>query len=138
VQQAGSEASVIAQIDELYGWTKRQFMDKALYSVVLERKIDEALHADPSHANAARERVDAIRQQIVEGADFSDMATVYSEDSGSAAFGGDLGFFGRGIMVPEFEAAAFSLPVGELSDVVETVFGYHIILVDEVTQEGGE
>jgi peptidyl-prolyl cis-trans isomerase SurA len=67
-----------------------------------------------------------IRQKAVEGEDFALLARTYSDDP-SGAEGGDLGWFSRGEMVPEFEEAAFSLGVGQISDVVETQYGFHII-----------
>jgi len=72
-----------------------------------------------------------VIRQLEAGADFAETAGVQSADPGSAGQGGDLGWFGRGQMVPEFEAAAFALEVGETSGIVKTEFGYHIIrLVD--------
>lgn len=67
-----------------------------------------------------------LLQDIRNGADFAELAREHSKD-GSAESGGDLGRFGRGEMVPEFEAAAYSLEVGEVSDVVQSDFGFHII-----------
>lgn len=71
------------------------------------------------------------------GEDFAALAEEYSDDPGSAINGGDLGFFQPGVMVPEFNDAAFAMKVGDISDIVETQFGYHIIYVtdknDEVT-----
>lgn len=62
---------------------------------------------------------------------FSELATEFSKDPGSAAEGGDLGYFGRGMMVPGFEAAAFALEVGAISEPVQTQYGYHIILCED-------
>ncbi len=75
----------------------------------------------------AYDRAEAILQKIKNGADFAEMARKYSEDPGSAAKGGDLGFVRRGDLVKPFEEVAFNLKPGQLSGVVETQFGYHII-----------
>ncbi len=69
----------------------------------------------------------AIRDSIINGADFAIMAKKYSEDPASASKGGDLGFVKKGVFYPEFEAAAFALKVGEVSPVIETPVGLHII-----------
>jgi parvulin-like peptidyl-prolyl isomerase len=66
---------------------------------------------------------------LQQGADFAQLARTSSEDTGSGASGGDLGWFGKGAMVPEFESAAYSLEVGEISEPVKSDFGYHIIQV---------
>lgn len=79
----------------------------------------------------SREKIESIRREIIEGADFSVKAITNSEDPGSYLDGGSLGVISRGELVPEFEAVAFKLKEGELSDVVETPFGYHLIIVDE-------
>ena len=70
----------------------------------------------------------ALKTKLTEGADFSDMAMTYSMCP-SKEKGGDLGYFGRGQMVPEFEYAAYSTPVGQVSDPVKTRFGWHLIKV---------
>jgi hypothetical protein len=72
-----------------------------------------------------------LRAQLVAGDNFAKVAEEKSEDPGSAKQGGDLGFFSRGQMVAPFDEAAFALEVGEISDVVETPFGYHIIKLEE-------
>lgn len=71
-------------------------------------------------------QIGAIKQQLAQGADFAALAREHS-DCPSSRQGGDLGKFGRGQMVKEFESTAFGLPVGGVSDVVETAFGYHLI-----------
>lgn len=76
-------------------------------------------------------RAEALRQRILKGEDFAAVARAESDDTGSGKSGGDLGSFGRGRMIAEFEDAVFSLPVGEISQPVKTQFGYHIIQVQE-------
>jgi parvulin-like peptidyl-prolyl isomerase len=71
----------------------------------------------------------AAEQLIKQGIPFEEVAKKYSKDTGSGANGGDLGWFGKGQMVPEFETAAFSMVVGEVSPPVKSQFGYHIIQV---------
>ncbi len=83
----------------------------------------------------ARERIESIREELLAGADFAELAREHSED-GSAQQGGDLGTFGPGQMVPEFEQAAFGLEEGEISEVVRTQFGFHIIQVTERMDSG--
>ena len=80
---------------------------------------------------AVKERLYSIRSRILKGERFSTLALLYSEDPGSAKKGGELGFQGKGELVPEFEAAAFALKDGEISEVVETEYGYHIIQLIE-------
>jgi foldase protein PrsA len=77
------------------------------------------------------ELADQIVNMLKSGADFASLAKKYSIDNGSAVNGGDLGFFGKGVMVPEFENASFNLSVGEISAPVQTDFGYHIIKVTD-------
>jgi parvulin-like peptidyl-prolyl isomerase len=79
----------------------------------------------------ARARADSLLAAIRAGADFADVARRFSQDPGSAVSGGDLGWFGRGRMVPEFDRAAFALKTGEVSPVVKSQFGYHIVKLDE-------
>ena len=72
-----------------------------------------------------------VRKRLLAGEDFAKVAKAESDDTGSGASGGSLGSFTRGRMVPAFEQAAFSLPVGQLGEPVKTQFGYHIIKVEE-------
>jgi peptidyl-prolyl cis-trans isomerase SurA len=85
-----------------------------------------------SEAKAAvRAKAEKILDSLKAGGDFSDFAKRYSEDPGSAAAGGDLQFIRRGQLVREFEEAVFGLKGGQLSDIVETSFGFHIVLLVE-------
>ncbi|MFA6597742.1 MAG: peptidylprolyl isomerase [Ignavibacteriaceae bacterium] len=76
---------------------------------------------------AAFHKIDSIKTALKNGADFAKLAEEYSKDPGSAKKGGDLDFFSRRVMVKEFDEAAFNLKVGEVSDIVKTNYGYHII-----------
>lgn len=78
-----------------------------------------------------KDRLYGLRTRILKGERFSTLALLYSEDPGSAKKGGELGFHGRGEFAPEFEAAAFALKDGEISEVVETEYGFHIIQMIE-------
>jgi len=99
-------------------------------------KTDVADANDPNAVKAtAKAEAEQLLAQLKDGADFAELAKAHS-DCPSAPSGGDLGYFGRGRMVPPFEKAAFALQTGEMSDVVETQFGYHIIKVTDKKAAG--
>lgn len=106
-----------------------------------EARARHILFRLPENASAEREeRVRGLAQSVLDdlrgGADFAAAAAEHSEDEGTAEAGGDLGFFPRGQMMPPFEEAAFSLPIGELSDPVRTELGFHILRVEERMEAG--
>lgn len=111
---------------------------KAQYEQVKARHILIAFKGSPAAQpekpelteEQAKAKAEDLRKQIVAGASFDELAKKESDDAGSGARGGDLGEFGRGQMVPEFEKAAFEAKVGDVTPVVRTQFGYHIIKVD--------
>jgi len=90
---------------------------------------------DADHTAAKRAEIEAILEMLEDGADFAELAMEYSED-GSAENGGDLGEFSLGQMVAPFEEAALALEIGEISGIVETEFGFHIILLTGKTEAG--
>jgi len=88
-------------------------------------------NADAATKQQAKTKAETILKDLKAGKDFAAAAKENSQDPGSAVNGGDLGFFEKGQMVPPFEQAAFALNAGDMSDLVETQFGYHIIKVAE-------
>ncbi len=95
-----------------------------------------AADADQATVEAARKKAEDTLAQIRAGKDFAELARAQSEDPGSAKQGGDLGFFGRGVMDPAFEQAVFELAKGDVSEPVRSSFGFHLIKLEEV--RGGE
>jgi parvulin-like peptidyl-prolyl isomerase len=137
IQDAGS-------VDKLNAYlTKNQLTLGDLCTQVRNQLLGEAMlnritaaiptSADQVHAAhilvPTAAEAQQIRTQLVNGADFASLAKKYSKDDASAANGGDLGWFPKGVMDPNFEAVAFQLKVGEISQVVQTQFGFHIIKV---------
>ena len=114
----------------------------SLYADPEKVRARHILIAFPKGATSEQDKAAAIRAQEVytktskPGADFSNLAAEYSDDTASKVEGGDLGLFERGMMVPEFEKAAFSLKVGQVSEPVKTNYGYHIIKVEQHVAAG--
>ncbi len=94
--------------------------------------IQVSQDADESAVAEAKARINAVADRLAQGEAFADLAKEASQDPGSAKNGGDLGFFGKGVMDPAFEAAAFSLQAGEVSQPVRSNFGFHLIKLTEI------
>lgn len=140
------DKEILAQVEE--------FKKMTLLSLVLKKEIEEKVQVadeeakefydknqdkfkrgeevSASHILVGTEKeANDVLARLKKGEGFAKLATALSKDTHSAAKGGDLGFFGRGRMVPEFEEAAFSLKPGEIGAPLKTQFGYHIIKVTE-------
>lgn len=114
------------QLQQFYADNKSQFVGPE------QRRISHILIEDNDEAE---QTLEAIQSQLAEGKSFEDLAKSYSVDVGSAESGGDLGFMQRDVMEPAFEEAAFALEnVGDVSEPVETEFGYHLIKLTELDQ----
>ena len=99
--------------------------NEALYTNPEQRRAQHILLEEVSNASV-------ILKEIRQGGDFSELARIHSKDITSSEEGGDLGLFERELMVPEFDAAVFGMNVGDISDVVKTDYGYHIIKLNEI------
>jgi len=118
------------EIEKYYNKHKSEFMQP---EQVRARHIliKVPANATKKQWEEARKKALEIRAKLVKGESFAKLAQKYSDDPGSKARGGDLGYFRKGQMVPEFEKAAFALKKGEISQPVKTTFGYHIIKLED-------
>lgn len=108
------------------------YIDQVEASHILIKTIDDEDKKLSDEKKAeAKKKAEEVLAKAKAGEDFSELAKEYSQDTVSAKNGGDLGFFKKGEMVKPFEEAAFSMKVGEISDLVESDFGYHIIKVTD-------
>jgi peptidyl-prolyl cis-trans isomerase SurA len=112
----------------------RKLPEDSIPLIKTEYKIAQIVKNPPVSVEEriqVKEKLLQMRKRILDGESFSTLAILYSEDPGSAKKGGELGFYGRGQLYPQFEAVAFKLKDGEVSNVVETEAGYHIIQMIE-------
>lgn len=122
------------EIEQYYQDHKKDFVHPAQVKAqhILLRVDDEA---KPEVVAAAKSKAEGIRKELVAGGDFTKLAEKYSDDEGSKANGGDLGFFTKEKMIPEFSQAAFSLKKDEISQPIKTGYGFHLIKVNEISPE---
>jgi len=117
------------EVEELY-YSMKDSLPTLKEEVHISNLLLQIKPGDVARQNAMK-RMEAIKDTLQKGADFASLARTVSDDPGSASSGGELGFFQRGQLVKEFEEVAFSLKPGEISDIVETEFGFHIIQLIE-------
>lgn len=160
IGQLGSEEEAEKELNEKYGWTLAKYVERVIEPLVLEQKLQKAFAENTndeykdftapevraSHILFAvenekddakiKKQAEAVLKRIKAGEDFAKLAAEFGSD-GTKDAGGDLGWFGKGMMVPEFENAVFALEKGQLADaLVRTQFGYHIIKVDDKRTAG--
>jgi len=130
-QQVGEQIGDISDEDALnyYNEKNEKFIqDEQIRVHHILLKVTET--ADPEKVKTVESKARGILERIIKGEDFETLARQYSEDP-SALKGGDIGFFSRGDMIKNFEDAAFALKIKEVSDLVRTPLGFHIIRLDE-------
>lgn len=150
------QAQVDAELQKNYGWTFDTYVQKVIRPLILEQKLQEAFASSTDatfesfqqeevHARhilfstegkddaTVKKQAQSVLDRLKKGEDFEKLAKEFGSD-GTKDVGGDLGWFHRGEMVPEFENAAFALQKGQLSDLVKTQYGYHIMRVDDRRQ----
>ncbi len=135
---SGGVAVVEEDLSTVYGWGPAQFKQKVLRPFLQQTKLDEALRLDMELNGEAEAVATAVAERAQSGEDFAELAKEFSADPSTGPLGGELGWFERGVMVPEFEVAAFALEPGSVSGVVQSPFGYHVILVHEREMDGEE
>jgi parvulin-like peptidyl-prolyl isomerase len=132
----GGDAKVKEIIEKYYGWTLPQFKEK-IKETLLRQELEKKFQTDDKVNTDAKKKAEDVLAQVKANPDqFAELAKKYSQDEQSAKQGGDLGKFGKGKMVPEFEKAAFALQPGQISEIVKTEYGYHIIKVE--SNDGNE
>lgn len=118
------------EAEDYYGKNKKVFEKpervRARHILILVKQ-----GAGDDEKKAAKKKAEGLLDRVRKGEDFAKLAGEFSDDPGSKQKGGDLGFFQRNSMIPEFDKAAFALEPGGISGIVETSFGYHIIKVEE-------
>lgn len=131
--QSGIVANVTVTPSEIRSYF-RAIPEDSIPQITTEYQIAQIVKKPPISIEEKiriKEQLLTLRTRILKGESFSTMAILYSEDPGSAKKGGELGFYGRGQLYPEFEAIAFKLNEGEISNIVDTEAGYHIIQLIE-------
>lgn len=132
--QSGSPNAVAERFKQLYGWTPSQYRTYITTADMLRAKMREFIVANDVLSASQRKQADAVHKIITsKELTFNDAAKKYGEDI-YAAKGGDMGFIGRDELAPEIENVAFRMKVGDVSEVVVSPFGYHILQVSEQRQ----
>lgn len=131
VSQFGTEQDVADELDKLYGWDIATFKGQVLKNQILKEKLHQKFLSSDEFTPDAKKKADDVLKRIKDGEDFAKVAAEVSQDYASAKDGGDLGKVEKGNFVPEFENAALKLEPGQVSELVRTDYGYHIIKLEE-------
>lgn len=133
IEDLTNELETYVKIEKLLG-PDIEVTQEEIESYFKENKesLAQPAQVEASHIlTASKEEADEVKAKLAAGGDFAELAKEYSTDTATAQNGGELGFFGTGEMAAEFEEAAFAMKVDDISDPVETDFGFHIIQVTD-------
>lgn len=145
MEQNGGETEFLKILQDKFGWNVEDFKKKIYYDLLKKEIEDQVIEkvrakhilvataqgANEEEINKAKAKAQEALDKIKAGGNFDEIAKEYSADPGTKDKGGDLGFFARGMMVKPFEDTAFKLEPGQLSELVKTDYGWHIIKVEE-------
>lgn len=135
-KQLGKVEVTPAEAEKYFGEHAAEFPKRA--SAIHVQLVQVPVEPDSAARRAVRARANAAAARLKKGEPFSRLAQELSEDVGTASSGGDLGWFKRGTLDSTFEVQAFKLPVGQVSGVIETPYGYHLVKVEEADAAKGE
>src|SRR3989344_4706780 len=134
MDEYGNRENVKFRLEKLYGWTLADFEEKivkpSLYREELEKKINSR-----ENNNQAMEKIKKAKDELENKKPFSDVARDISEGS-TAQKGGELGWFNKDQMIPALAGKVFSMKKGEITDIIESELGFHIVLLEEIKKEG--
>ncbi len=141
VGESGSEENLEKIVLEMYGWDLIKFKNMVLKPFILQNKLNNYFVWSKEFNTTGEQKASDILSQLKEDSSeekFIELAKNSSEDAATANSGGNLGWIERGKMVQEFDQAAFSLELGQISEIIRTMYGFHIIMVDEINEEEGK
>jgi foldase protein PrsA len=133
-QRYGGKDTLLKTLKDIYGWDLGD-LKKVIRKQLLAKDVEEKVTSDPAVDAAAKAKAQDVLKKVKDGGDFADLAKKNSQAS-DAASGGDLGFFTKGQLPDNLQAAAEALQPGQVSDVVKTQYGYEIIKVIEKKDDG--
>lgn len=136
-EKARAEARAEDTLEDLYGLSSSQFKSKVLYPFLVRRGLVDAIRKDDDLNAEKLKKADEALNAVRGGMAFSEAALVYSEDPNVTNTEGDRGTLGRGLLPGEVEDVAFSMSAGEISDVIRSPLGYHVIQVTDVRERDG-
>lgn len=136
-EKAQAEARAEKTLEDLYGLSSSKFKSKVLYPFLVRRELVDAIHADDELNVEKLKKADEALAAVRNGMDFSEAALIYSEDPNVVHTEGDRGILGRGLLPQSVEDVAFAMQVGDISDVIRSPLGYHIITLADTRERDG-